>query len=195
MLYIGHDRRVRGGLREPRIINAAVGADPIRPSASTARSPWEALASWAHVLAARVALGQPSQHVAVFVPDLDVGALRLVAQIWGAGEDIGEVVVGQWLVPFEGSVCGRVFRTGSATLSADVALDPDYRSFPGGRSQSALTVPIRSAEGVVAVINVEAPWMAAFSVADYERVTAVAAAAVDDMPSFDDRFEADPSAA
>ena len=93
-------------------------------------------------LVAEVARDQPAQHVSVFVPDAVAGGLRLVAQIWGAGEDTGEVVVGEWIVPFAGSVCGRVYRTGAAALCADVALDPDYRGFPGGHSRSSLTVPV-----------------------------------------------------
>ena len=183
-----------GGPRETSI-TAGARADPIHPSASTGRSPWEAMARWAQALAARVAFDQPTQHVAVLVHDPDAGALRLVGQVWGAGEDTGEVVVGDWLVPLEGSVCGRVFRTGAAALAADVALDPDYLPFPGGRSRSSLTVPIASNEGVVGVINVEAPWMSAFTIADYERLSGLAMAAIDEMPGRDDDVEADPPAA
>jgi hypothetical protein len=194
MLYTDHDQRVRGGSRETSI-TAAAGAETFHPSASTGRSPWKATAAWAQALADRVAHDQPSQHVAVLVHDPDVDALRLVGQIWGAGEDTGEVVVGDWLLPLEGSICGRVFRTGSAALAADVALDPDYRPFPGGRSRSSLTVPIESRDGVVGVINVEAPWMSAFTIADYERLTELATAAIDQMPGDDVDFEADPPAA
>ena len=45
-----------------------------------------------------------AQHVAVFVPDADGAGLRLAAQVWGAGEDTGAVVVGEWVVPLDGSV-------------------------------------------------------------------------------------------
>jgi putative methionine-R-sulfoxide reductase with GAF domain len=64
-----------------------------------------------------------------------------------------------------------VFRTGAAALCADVTLDQDYRSFPGGRTRSFLTVPVGPPDKVVAVINVEAPWASAFSVRDDESVT------------------------
>jgi GAF domain len=118
----------------------------------------------------------------VFVHDRDVDALRLVGQVWGAGEDTGAVVVGIWTVPLEGSVCGRVYRTRAAALCADISLDPDYRSFPGGRSRSSMTVPFGPDGEVVGVINVEAPWTSAFSIADYERLTKVAASAASWMP-------------
>ena len=122
------------------------------------------------------------QHVAVFVHDPAVGALRLVGQVWGAAENTGAVIVGEWLAPLEGSVCGRVFRTGAAALCADVSLDPDYRAFPGGRTRSSLTVPFGPDGTVVGVINVEAPWTSAFSIADYERLTELAAEASTTMP-------------
>jgi hypothetical protein len=138
--------------------------------------------AWARDLAARIGDEQPTQHIAVFVPDDDGDGLRLAAQVWGAGEDTGVVVVGDWTVPLEGSVCGRVYRTGLAALCADVAMDPDYRAFPGGRTRSSLTVPVGPADGVVAVINLEAPWVAAFSIRDYERMTVRAATAFASFP-------------
>jgi putative methionine-R-sulfoxide reductase with GAF domain len=116
------------------------------------------------------------------VPDDDGSALRLAAQVWGAGEDTGEVVAGQWVIPLDGSICGRVYRTGLAALSADIAMDPDYRSFPGGRTRSSLTVPIGPPNDVIAVINLEAPWISAFSIRDYERITEWAAVAYGTFP-------------
>ena len=141
-----------------------------------------AVSAWAHDLVARIGVEQPAQHVAVFVPDAAGAGLRLAAQIWGAGEDTGAVVAGEWLVPIEGSVCGRVYRTGLAALCADVGLDPDYRSFPGSRTRSSLTIPVGPPDGVVAVINLEAPWVSAFSIRDYERMTDRAAAAFASYP-------------
>lgn len=157
------------------------------PAASTAGwaagpSTWSAVAAWALDLAARIGDEQPTQHISVFVPDDDDAGLRLAAQIWGAGEDTGAVVVGEWIVPLEGSICGRVYRDGLAALCADVTMDPDYRSFPGSRTRSFLTVPVGPPDGVVAVINLEAPWVGAFSIRDYERMTAVAATALASYP-------------
>jgi putative methionine-R-sulfoxide reductase with GAF domain len=149
---------------------------------STNTADWAATSKWAHALAAQIGQEQPTQHVAIFVPDDDGNGLRLAAQVWGAGEDTGQVIVGEWIVPLEGSVCGRVYRTGLAALCADVTMDPDYRSFPGGRTRSSLTVPIGPPDGVVAVINLEAPWVGAFSIRDYERMTDRAAAAYDVFP-------------
>lgn len=155
-----------------------------RPRAgSTAVSgDWTATAAWAEDLAAAIEPDQRTQHIAVFVPDVDGAGLRLAAQVWGAGEDTGAVVVGEWVVPLEGSVCGRVYRTGLAALCADVTMDPDYRSFPGSRTRSTLTVPVGPPDSVVAVINLEAPWVGAFSIRDYERMTERAAAAYDAYP-------------
>lgn len=146
-----------------------------------------AVYAWARSLAAGISADQPTQHVAIFVPDDDGAGLRLAAQVWGAGEDTGEVVVGEWLIPLEGSVCGRVYRTGLATLCADVAMDPDYRAFPGGRTRSSLTIPVGPPDHVVAVINLEAPWVGAFSIRDYERMTEWAADAFPSFPAADGR--------
>ncbi len=144
---------------------------------------WPAISAWAADLAEGIAVERPGQHITVFVPDPDGAGLRLAGQVWGAGEDVGAVVVGDWLIPLDGSVCGRVYRTGFAALCADVAMDPDYRSFPGGRMRSSLTVPIGPPEGVVGVINLEAPWIGAFSIRDYERLTERAATAFATYPA------------
>jgi GAF domain-containing protein len=144
-----------------------------------------AISSWAQHVADQLAREQPTEHVAVFIPDPPAGGLRLVAQVWGAGEDTGEVIVGEWVVPFEGSVTGRVYRTGEAALVADVAMDPDYRGFPGGRTRSSLTVPVGPRGAVVAVINVEAPWVGAFAIRDYERLVERASIAMDTFPHID----------
>jgi GAF domain-containing protein len=165
------------------ISKTTADVDPFAPSVSTAPSPWEAIGAWAQTLADRVAGDQPAQHVTVFVHDVAVNALRLVGQVWGAGEDTGAVVAGIFTVPLDGTVCGRVFRSGAAALCADVSLDPDFRAFPGGRTRSSLTVPLIRDEAVVGVVNVEAPWISAFSITDYERLTKLAASAVTTMPS------------
>jgi GAF domain-containing protein len=183
MLYTDHDQGGFGrGDGRPRIEAAALGQQ-IHPSASTARSQWKAIAPWAQVLADEVALDQPAQNVAVFIHDPAARALRLVGQVFGAGEDTGEVTVLEWLVPLEGSVCGRVFRTGEAALCADVRLDPDHLSFPGVETRSSLTVPLRAAGATVGVVTVQAPWLSGFSIADYERLTDLASAAMARMPT------------
>lgn len=182
MLYTD-DSGDPGGTRETAIIDATARQE--RAAGEPARPPtgWPAIEAWADALARRIAADQANEHVAVFVPDVPAGGLRLAAQVWGAGEDTGEVVVGEWIVPLEGSVTGRVQRTGSAALCQDVSLDPDYRGFPGGRTRSSLTVPVGSPGAVVAVIDVEAPWTSAFSVRDYERLTGQAAEALLEFPA------------
>ena len=149
---------------------------------STSPHDWQAITRWAGELAALVGAEQPTEHVAVFIPDHEAGGLRLVAQVWGAGEDTGAVVVGQWLVPFEDSITGRVYRTGLAALCADVTMDPDFRTWPGSRTRSSLTVPVGRPGEVLAVVNVEAPFVAAFTIRDYERLTDRAATAADAWP-------------
>jgi hypothetical protein len=153
-----------------------------RRDSSAAHATGAETSAWARDIVARIGLEQPAQHIAIFVPDQDGAGLRLAAQVWGAGEDTGEVIVGAWIVPLDGSVCGRVYRTGLAALCADVTMDPDYFSFPGGRTRSFLTVPVGPPDDVVAVINLEAPWVAAFSIRDYERMTERAATAFDSFP-------------
>ncbi len=148
---------------------------------SSAVADWFEVAAWASRLVDAVARDHPSQHVAVLVPDGSAGGLRLVAHAGGTHDDPGEVVVGEWVVPFEGSVCGRVYRTGAAALVADVALDPDERAFPG-RNRSSLTVPVGPADDVVAVVTVEAPWVGAFSIRDYDRLTERSADAFATVP-------------
>jgi hypothetical protein len=156
--------------------------DPSVTAGSPTRPDWAAISTWASELASAVAREQPNEHVSVFVPDADVGGLRLAAQVWGAGEDVGAVHVGEWIVPYEESICGRVFRTGLASLLSDVSFDADYRSFPGGRARSSLTVAVGSPGAVIAVINVEAPWVAAFSIRDHDRLVERAGQALQRFP-------------
>jgi len=114
----------------------------------------------------------------VFIPDPELGALRLAAQV-SHGGDAPSGAVGTWIVPFEESITGRVYRTGLAALCSDVSMDPDFRAWPGSRTRSSLTVPVGRPGAVLAVVNVEAPWVGAFSIRDYERITdRVAAAAL-----------------
>jgi hypothetical protein len=175
MLAVGAGRGPYG----ETTIDATERDQRARGESITAIGDRAATMAWARDVAARLADDQPTQHIAIFVPDERGDGLRLAAQVWGAGEDTGEVIVGDWIVPLEGSVCGRVYRTGLAALCADVTMDPDYRSFPGGRTRSSLTVPIGPPDGVVGVINLEAPWVSAFSIRDYERMTERAATAYD----------------
>ncbi|MDQ3127931.1 MAG: hypothetical protein M3Q66_05675 [Chloroflexota bacterium] len=183
MLYTRSTRGLAGGQIGDTAIEPFRGAAPAAAHFRASGPDWTAISGWAHDLAASVALDWTAQHVAVFVPDPDRSQLRLAAQIWGAGEDTGDVVVGEWVIPLDGSVIGRVFQSGAAALCADVTLDPDYRSFPGGRTRSFLTVAVGSPEQVLAVINVEAPWASAFSVRDYENVTERARRAAATFPA------------
>lgn len=126
--------------------------------------------AWADRVADELCRAWQFQHCAVFLYDASVDALRLVGQRWGAGEDTGAVIVGEWLVPLNGSVCGRVFRTSSPVLIADVRLDPDYRDFPGGTSRSEVAVPILAGGRPIGVINVESSRANAYGIADIDRL-------------------------
>jgi putative methionine-R-sulfoxide reductase with GAF domain len=106
------------------------------------------------------------QHVAIFLAT--DGDLLLAAQRWGAGADLGAVIPGEWQVPHVGSVVGRVFATGSAALIPDIRLDPDYRGFPGAVSRSELAVPIRAAQGIVGVVNLESPRVGGYGISDLD---------------------------
>ena len=182
MLYRQPDLRGFRGRDGETTIDPTERAPRIRAWPASPAADWPVVAAWAEDLVARISAEQTAQHVAIFVPDDDGSGLRLAAQIWGAGEDTGEVVAGHWVIPLEGSVCGRVYRTGMATLCADIAMDPDYRGYPGGRTRSSLTVPIGPPNDVIAVINLEAPWISAFSIRDYERITERAVVAYETFP-------------
>ena len=125
-------------------------------------------------LAEDIGLRHLFHHAAIFLYDPTVDQLRLVGQRWGAGEDTGAVVAGEWLIGLDG-VCGRVFRTGEPALLPDVRLDPDYKTFPGGRTRSELAVPIRIEGQPVGVVNVESPRVGEYTVHDLEALEAWAA--------------------
>ncbi len=107
------------------------------------------------------------QHCSVFLWDPAVDRLRLTAQQWGAGEDLGEVHVGTWTIALSG-VCGRAFTTGLPALVPDVEDDPDFLSFPGSRTRSELAVPILFDGRPIGVINLESPRVGAYGPADVE---------------------------
>jgi GAF domain-containing protein len=138
-----------------------------------------AILRWADTLVEELAREPLFQHAAVFTYDSRRNGLVLAAQRWATHEDTGEVRTGSWIVPIEGSVCGRVFRTGQAVLLGDVFTEPEYREFPGGESRSELAVPIVVGGRPVGVVNLESPRIAAFSIEDLDRVRAIADAAAD----------------
>jgi GAF domain-containing protein len=133
--------------------------------------------SWAEELINALSADHLHQHCSVFVFDPGRDGLVLAAQLWGAGMDSGKVVPGAWVVPLEGSVCGRVFRTRLPALVVDTSLDPEYRDYPGGRMRSELAVPIVAGSTVVGVLNFESPWPATFGIDDLDRVSDWAARA------------------
>jgi GAF domain-containing protein len=111
------------------------------------------------------------QHCALLLWDTSVGRLRLAAQHWGAGEDLGEVRAGAWTIGLNG-ICGRAFRLEQPVLVADVEDDPDFLSFPGSRTRSELAVPVLIAGRVLGVVNLESPRVRAYGPADIAAVQA-----------------------
>lgn len=128
------------------------------------------VSAWAEELTAAIEADHQFQQVSVLIHDADANGLRLVTQRWAGNGDLGLLVPGEWVVPLVGSICGRVFRTGIPALVSDVALDPDYLSFSGGRTKSELAVPIVVEGTAVGVVNIEAPFVSAFGIADLELV-------------------------
>lgn len=136
-----------------------------------------AVLRWADALVDELAREPLFQHAAVFTYDTRRNGLVLAAQRWDTDEETGEVQTGSWVIPIEGSICGRAFRTGKPLLVVDVLDDPEYRGFPGGETRSELAVPIMVGEHPVGVVNLESPGVGVFSTDDLDRVQALATAA------------------
>jgi len=127
------------------------------------------VARWAATVCEVVATEQIHQHCAVFIAVPGLDGLVLAGQLWGAGDDSGAVLVGEWVVPLHGSVCGRVYREGRPALVADTSGDPEYRTYPGALARSELAVPIVAEGETVGVLNLESPRPATFRIVDLER--------------------------
>jgi GAF domain-containing protein len=108
-------------------------------------------------------------HCALFLWDPTIRRLRLAAQHWGAGEDLGEVRVGHWTIALNG-ICGRAFQAGLATIVDDVENDPDYLNFPGSRTRSELAAPVLLDGRPTGVVNIESPRVGAFGPAELKVV-------------------------
>jgi hypothetical protein len=155
-----HDRRETGSRERERV-------DPGRPElrlgpADVAR---------AQTLIDELSRTHSLQHCALFLWDPSVGRLRLAAQHWGAGEDLGEVRAGVWTISLNG-ICGRAYTSTEPALVPDVEGDPEFLSFPGSRTRSELAVPVAIDGVVVGVINLESPRVAAYGAADIAAVSA-----------------------
>ncbi len=123
------------------------------------------------------------QHCALFVWDPAVGRLRLAAQHWGAGEDLGEVRAGVWTIGLTG-VCGRAFTSEVPLLVPDVEDDPNFLSFPGSRTRSELAAPVFLDGRPVGVVNVESPRVRAYGPVDVEMLSAWADSISEAMRGF-----------
>lgn len=129
---------------------------------------------WAREVVTAVSTGRVFEHCAVFIADEDRAVLVLAGVRWGSGTGTGAVVPGQWVVPFDGSVCGGVYRTGRPALIQDVANNVRYRTYPGALARSELTVPISSGGRRIGVINLESSRAGTFGIVDLDQLTAEA---------------------
>jgi GAF domain-containing protein len=140
-----------------------------------------AVFAWAEATVTELSRERDFTHCSLFLYDAAADALRLIAQVWGAGEDTGAVIPGEWLVPLHGSVCGWVFRSASPALVADVRHHGDFRSYPGAATRSELAVPIVLDGEVVGVLNVESPRVGQFGIRDVQELNHRAAEAAEGL--------------
>jgi GAF domain-containing protein len=141
--------------------------DPAQPDLKLGRS----AVARAQALVDELSRSGSLQHCALFLWDPSVGRLRLVAQHWGAGEDLGEVRAGTWTIALNG-ICGRAFSSAEPALVPDVEADPAFLSFPGSRTRSELAVPVLIDGRAVGVVNLESPRVGAYGPADIDAVNA-----------------------
>ena len=130
------------------------------------------IVAWADEVVAAVSAERVFQHCSVLVADSRRGGLVLAGQLWGSGEDTGAVLPGRWVVPFEGSVCGKVYLTGRPALLQDVHSDTNHRPYPGAQTRSELAVAILAGGRKIGVINLESPRTGTFGIQDLERLRA-----------------------
>lgn len=141
--------------------------DPAQPDLKLGRS----AVARAQALVDELSRSRSLQHCALFLWDPSVGRLRLAAQHWGAGEDLGEVRAGIWTIALNG-ICGRAFTSAAPALVPDVEADPAFLSFPGSRTRSELAVPVLIDSRVAGVVNLESPRVGAYGQADIDAVNA-----------------------
>ncbi len=140
------------------------------------------ITAWAEELTSAIAADDVLQRVAVLIHDSEATGLRFVTDRCGIRDSLDRPVPIESVVPLDGSICGRVFRTGIPALLPDVSMDPDYLSFGAGRNRSELAVPIVVRGRPVGVVNVEAPWVGAFGIAELDRVRQRIGEAVGSFP-------------
>ena len=142
---------------------------------------WTAVSAWADELAWAIARRHDHRYIAILIHDAPRG-LRLTGQQATGGADRGLAVVGETYLPLEGSICGRVFRTGVPALLADVRMDPEYRPFLGAIMRSELAVPIRDGDRIIGVVTLESPSFSAFDIDDLADVVARIGEALETFP-------------
>jgi putative methionine-R-sulfoxide reductase with GAF domain len=133
---------------------------------------WTEVCDWADGLASTIASRHAHQYIGIVIHDDEAHDLRLAGQRVGASVDPDVLISGETHIPLDGSICGRVFRTGVAALVADVRMDADYGPFLGTPMRSELAVPIRVGDRIVGVVNLESPLISAFDIVDLDDIQA-----------------------
>jgi GAF domain-containing protein/FixJ family two-component response regulator len=103
------------------------------------------------------------------LPDKDGTCLRLHPSQIGYSSTMTAVDI-----PLDGSVSGRVYRTGKSAVISDARQSPDYFE-AAPEVQSELSVPVKVAGRVIAVLGAESPQIDAFDQEDLRLFQAVAA--------------------
>ncbi|MEE8390313.1 MAG: GAF domain-containing protein, partial [Anaerolineae bacterium] len=104
-------------------------------------------------------------HLAFVIPDEQGTGLKLHPSRIG--------YPGVMCLPLDGSVSGRVYQNGAPQIISDVREVPYY--FEGAPNiRSALIVPVKVADQVVAVLNAESPQLEAFDEDDLRLFTTIA---------------------
>jgi putative methionine-R-sulfoxide reductase with GAF domain len=133
---------------------------------------WTEVCDWADGLASTIASQHAHQYIGIVIRDDEADDLRVAGQRVGASVDQDVLVSGETHIPLDGSICGRVFRTGVPALVSDVRMDPDYGPFLGTPMRSELAVPIRVGDRIVGVVNLESPLISAFDIVDLDDIMA-----------------------
>ena len=108
------------------------------------------------------------QFLGVALPDCETGGLKYRRSRMGDPPDPVPSAL-----PLEGSVCGRVFRTGDPVLLADVREVSHYYG-DAGEMRSELAVPIRAGGEVIGVLDIESRRLNAFDKEDLALYTVIA---------------------
>lgn len=87
----------------------------------------------------------------ILIPD--AGRQNLITI--GVGGTQAHIYPAGFLIPIAKSITGRVYRTGESFFSNDASNEPDYLAVASWEAGAELCVPLREADQVIGVVNVE----------------------------------------